>query len=176
MLMLVANSLLCCAHGCVYTCTVHWVGPYSCLVIHQDQFTLLHSLYKIQIAQGTHHHTHTTHKARCWAQVPQLKKVLTATKIPTFCGAEQHQHVALSVRPCVQKDFKPLLGKVIPTSRSDIPWLGGLYTHNLPDSRLYTPTSRNWQGRRLRFGMLTVLQSQPFLLYKKIVCPPLPTP
>ena len=59
-------SCLCCAHGCVYTCTVH--TDFHCTVIFP-----LWPIGASHPSRGHHTHTHHTHRVKCWARVPRLK-------------------------------------------------------------------------------------------------------
>ena len=53
-----------------YTCTVHSVWLYSCLVISKGQC----SLYTVCTVFESYRGHRTSHKAKCWARVPRLTK------------------------------------------------------------------------------------------------------
>ena len=73
-------SCLCCAHGCVYTCTVH--TDCDC--------TVVFPLWPI----GASHTSrgHHTHRVKYWARVPRLKKSKMDKKIYHLKKSKQQTH------------------------------------------------------------------------------------
>ena len=63
-------SCICCTYRCVYTCTVHT----DCDCTSVFPLCLIGASHPSRGHHHTPHTTHHTHKAKCWARVPRLKK------------------------------------------------------------------------------------------------------